>query len=85
MYEEFKIDCVNNEINLPNFFSDLAYHLDRSIQYFGFYNKEIHVLSEMNKNIACSIEKAKKEINYCPVTDLYEGTFLSIQSIIKEF
>lgn len=85
MYEEFNIKCIEKEISLPNVFSDVAYLLDRSLQYFGFYNKEIHVLSEMNKNIACSIDKATKEINYYPKIDLYEGTFLSIRSIVKEF
>jgi len=42
------------------------------------YHQKIHVLSEMNKTIACSIEKAKKELGYIPMVGLEEGMRRSI-------
>ena len=85
MENEFKMNCKSSKINLPNIASFMAYQLDTLIQNFGLYNKEIHVLSEMNKNIACSIDKAVSEINYHPTYDLYEGTKLSIAEAISRF
>jgi nucleoside-diphosphate-sugar epimerase len=49
------------------------------IQKAGFYNTRIHVLSEMNKTIACSIEKARAELGYEPRIDLEEGMRRSIR------
>ncbi|MBD3345783.1 MAG: NAD-dependent epimerase/dehydratase family protein [Chitinivibrionales bacterium] len=61
------ISCLIAEI------SDLA------IQATGLYWTEVHVVGEMNKNIACSIEKAKKELGYQPKIDLREGMKRSIE------
>ena len=84
MSEEFGIKCVEKKIKLPYFTSELAYFADVIIQKLGLYNQEIHVLSEMNKTIACSINKAMVEINYYPQIDLYEGTYLSLKSSLKK-
>ena len=46
-------------VRLPNIAGSVAYYLDSFIQSVGLYNKEIHVLSEMNKTIACSIKRLK--------------------------
>ncbi len=43
------------------------------IQRLGLYQQKIHVLSEMNKNIACSVEKAQRELGYAPTVELEEG------------
>jgi len=40
------------------------------IQKFGLYQQKVHVLSEMNKNIACSVEKAQRELGYAPTVEL---------------
>tara|TARA_B100000579_G_C22545792_1_gene717459 strand:- start:322 stop:771 length:450 start_codon:yes stop_codon:yes gene_type:complete len=85
MNDEFGFNCRNNYLRIPGFVSDVAYLADKVIQGVGFYNKEIHVLSEMNKTIACSIDKAKIDLNYKPTIDLYVGTYLSIKSSIEEF
>jgi len=85
MVKEFKIKCIDDHIQLPSFISEIAYYFDKTIQWTGFYNQEIHVLSEMNKTIACSVIMAKKEINYNPNIDLYEGTVLSLKSQLGEF
>ena len=85
MCDEFNITCKDTEVRLPNIVSSVAYYLDSFIQSVGLYNKEIHVLSEMNKTIACSIKKAKDELDYKPTIDLYNGTMMSMKSIISEF
>ena len=82
---EFSISSKDRVIKLPNMLGFIAYHLDKAIQSTSYYNKEIHVLSEMNKTIACSIKKAENELSYEPTLDLYEGTKLSIQSVLSEF
>ncbi len=66
-------------IFIPNFVSNIASTVDRLIQTVGFYQKEIHVIGEMNKNIACSIERAKREFGYNPHIDLKEGMRRSIE------
>jgi nucleoside-diphosphate-sugar epimerase len=60
-------------MKLPGIVSDIAYLADWCIQSLGFYHQKIHVLSEMNKSIACSIEKAKQELGYLPTVSLEEG------------
>ena len=46
---------------------------DRVLQSLGLYEQKIHVLSEMNKTIACSIAKTQRELRYTPVIALEEG------------
>ena len=81
MTNEFGLNCKKNRIFLPYFFGQIAQLLDHTIQFFGRYNQKIHVLSEMNKNIACDITKAKTELGYNPKIDFYEGT----ADALKEF
>jgi len=83
MRNEFGIVSKDKELKLPSFISDFAYKIDSLVQSCGYYNKEIHVLSEMNKTIACSIDKAVSELNYHPKFDLYNGTILSIKSSLE--
>ena len=63
---------------IPGFFADIAEIMDKVIQALGFYEINIHVAGEMNKNIACSIEKAKKELGYKPRISLRKGMEISI-------
>jgi len=67
----------------PRFLPDLASEVfllgDKFFQSLGMYQTEIHVAGEMNKDIACSIEKAKNELGYNPTIDLREGMRLSIE------
>ncbi len=65
--------------NIPGFFSDMAMAADWTLQRLGMYQQEIHVVGELNKNIACSIEKAKKDLGYQPRIDLREGMKKSIE------
>ena len=42
-------------------------------------SSEIHVLSEMNKTIACSVDKARDELGYRPGVELREGMRRSVE------
>jgi nucleoside-diphosphate-sugar epimerase len=66
-------------INIPGFVSDMATMVDWTLQKLHMYQTETHVVGELNKNIACSIEKAKKDLGYEPKIDLREGMKRSIE------
>ncbi len=83
LIEEFDQDCNLGRIRLPNFISSFAECTDMFIQSLGFYNQKIHVLSEMNKNIACDIRKAKSKLNYKPEYSLLNGMYNSLNEIYK--
>ncbi len=64
---------------LPDFSSEIFLLADKVLQGAGMYQTEIHVAGEMNKDIACSIEKARKELGYDPKIGLKEGMKRSIE------
>lgn len=69
---------------IPNLIPELCELADNMLQALGFYIKEIHVAGEMNKDIACSIEKARKELGYKPKISLEEGMKRSIEWCRKQ-
>lgn len=71
--QEFKVTVAHKRVRLPDFVSDVAMLADATLQRLGLYNQKIHVLSEMNKTIACSITKAEQELGYQPKIALEEG------------
>jgi len=71
--EQFSINSSDKYIRLPAILSDLAYLTDKIIQSTSLYHSKIHVLSELGKNIFCSIEKSEKDLNYNPKIDLEIG------------
>ena len=79
--EKFGQKCSYKRFKLPNIVSDIAEKLDFSLQSIGVYNKKIHVLSEMNKNIACSIEKAIKDLGFKPKFSLEKGMEMSLKEL----
>lgn len=81
---EFKIPCKHKRLRLPGFASEFAGFCDAIMQSVGLYHQKVHVLSEMNKTIACSVEKAKKELGYRPVTELREGMRRSIKWCLEQ-
>jgi len=50
----------------------------------GRYHQQIHVLGEMNKNIACCIDAARADLGYDPEIDLYEGMRRSIRWCVEQ-
>jgi nucleoside-diphosphate-sugar epimerase len=76
---DFGMTVKPKTIQVPGIISDLARLGDRMLQGVGLYNQELHVLSEMNLTIACTIDRAKQELGYKPLVDLREGMRRSIQ------
>jgi nucleoside-diphosphate-sugar epimerase len=62
--QEFGIECAHRRVRLPGFLSGLAHVADRALQGVGLYHTSLHVLSEMNKTIACDIARARAELGY---------------------
>lgn len=83
MDEEFGLQCKHKRLRLPGLAAEVAYLVDKMMQSVGLYHPKIHVLSEMNKTIACSIEKAKKELGYKPQVALEEGMRQSLQELYR--
>jgi len=77
--EDFSMSTATNTTRVPGFISDCAWLADTIIQSSGLYNKELHVLSEMNKTIACNTSKAEKFLGFSPTIELREGMRRSIQ------
>jgi nucleoside-diphosphate-sugar epimerase len=73
MEKDFDIQPARKRMRLPSLASEVAWMVDKGIQSMGLYHQKIHVLSEMNKTIACSIAKAERELGYAPQIDLAEG------------
>jgi nucleoside-diphosphate-sugar epimerase len=79
LQEDFGLPCKAKNLHLPSFVSTMAEIVDGLLQTTGLYHQKIHVLSEMNKTIACDISKAKKLLGYAPAVELREGMHQSIQ------
>ena len=73
MEEEFGLPVAHRRLRLPYLAGQVAQLADGTLQALGFYHQKIHVLSEMNKTIACSIAKAARELGYDPTVELEEG------------
>ena len=76
--KEFNFKVAHKRMRLPDLAGEVATFMDGFIQSLGLYHQKIHVLSEMNKTIACSVEKAKNELGYNPPIELKEGMRRSI-------
>jgi len=82
---EFEIPCAHKRLRLPSVASEVAWLADKTLQGLNLYQQKIHVLSEMNKTIACSIERAKRELGYRPMVALEEGMRRSIRWTKKKY
>ncbi len=71
--KEFGRKCAHRRLHLPAFASSATFAADLAIQTLGLYHQKVHVLSEMGRTIACSIQKAERELGYCPTVALEEG------------
>ena len=80
---EFGQKCAHKRLRLPGLASEVAYLVDSALQAFGVYHQKIHVLSEMNKTIACSVAKAERELGYQPTVALEEGMRRSLRWCVE--
>jgi nucleoside-diphosphate-sugar epimerase len=76
--DDFGMAVKPTTIRAPGVICDMARLADWSLQKAGLYHQEIHVLSEMNLTIACSIERAQRELGYRPLVELREGMRRSV-------
>lgn len=83
MEKEFGLTVAHKRLKLPGLASDVAEIVDSTLQKLGLYNQKIHVLSEMNKTIACTVEKAKSHLGYRPQFSLEEGMRQSLRSVVE--
>jgi nucleoside-diphosphate-sugar epimerase len=73
MEKDFGVTPTRKRVRLPGVASQVAQITDASLQAAGLYHQKIHVLSEMNKTIACTVARAETELGYKPSVDLAEG------------
>jgi nucleoside-diphosphate-sugar epimerase len=64
--------------HVPELASRACHLMDAGLQAAGLYVQEFHVAGELIKTIACSIEKAERELAYAPAFSLEEGMRRSI-------
>ena len=83
MEREFNLPVAHKRMRLPSAASEVAFLSDKLLQSFGLYNQKIHVLSEMNKTIACSTAKAEAELGYNPRVSLEEGMRRSLTFCVE--
>src|SRR5207247_5657791 len=80
---DFQIKVAHRVRKLPGLASSVAYGIDAVTQGLGVYLQKIHVLSEMNKTIACTVAKAERELGYDPKIALEEGMRRSIAWVLE--
>jgi nucleoside-diphosphate-sugar epimerase len=76
---DFSVKVAHKRMRLPFVAGQVAQMVDATLQGVGLYQQKIHVLSEMNKTIACSVEKATRDLGYKPTVALEEGMRRSIR------
>ncbi len=84
MQDDFGMQVDGGRLHLPGLVSEIAMAVDWTLQTCGLYQQKIHVLSEMNKNIACRIDKAERYLGYAPRIELEEGMRRSIQWLLDQ-
>jgi nucleoside-diphosphate-sugar epimerase len=80
---EFGQKCAHKRMRLPGIASTVAYGIDATAQACGVYLQKIHVLSEMNKTIACSVARASSDLGYAPKVSLEEGMRRSLKWVVQ--
>jgi nucleoside-diphosphate-sugar epimerase len=82
--KEFGKTCAHKRMRLPGLASEVAFVVDGMLQAVGMYHQKIHVLSEMNKTIACSVARAEKELGFRPAVVLEEGMRRSLKWCVAQ-
>ncbi|MFM7129442.1 MAG: NAD-dependent epimerase/dehydratase family protein [bacterium] len=83
--DEFGETVKGKRLRLPGLASEVAGVIDASLQAVGLYHQKFHVLSEMNKTIACKIDKARKELQFQPTVALEEGMRRSLKWVYANY
>lgn len=81
---DFGIAVSGRRLRVPAVTGDIARVCDRVLQAVGLYDQRVHVLSEMNLTIACSIEKARERLGYRPSVALEEGMRRSVEWVLSK-
>ncbi|MDR1656047.1 MAG: NAD(P)-dependent oxidoreductase [Deltaproteobacteria bacterium] len=82
--KDFGLKCRHKRLRLPSVAADMAGLMDWGLQALGMYQQKIHVLSEMNKTIACSVALAESELGYRPQVELEEGMRRSVAWLMEQ-
>lgn len=77
-------DVRPNRVNVPAVVGRAAEIADSLVQRSGRYHQQIHVLGEMDKNIACDISVSRRELGYAPAVELYDGMRRSIRWCVEQ-
>lgn len=83
--DEFGETVKGTRLRLPGLASEVAGVIDASLQAVGLYHQKFHVLSEMNKTIACRVDKAKMQLQYQPTVSLEEGMRRSLKWVYANY
>lgn len=81
---EFGQPCVHKRLRLPAAACRVAWLADATLQTLSLYHQKVHVLSEMDGTIACSVAAAERELGYDPRIELEEGMRRSIRDIAHD-
>jgi nucleoside-diphosphate-sugar epimerase/glycine/D-amino acid oxidase-like deaminating enzyme len=84
MRDELKLAVATRSVRLPSWMGDAAERCDGLLQGLGIYSEKVHVLGEMNKSIACSIDRARRELGYAPRHTLDEGMRASLRWCVDQ-
>lgn len=80
---DFGVAVAHRRLRLPSLASKAARVADGLVQGLGFYVKRVHVLGELDRTIAVTIEKAERELGYDPKVALEEGMRRSIAWLLE--
>jgi nucleoside-diphosphate-sugar epimerase len=80
---DFGFQVSDRRPRVPATVSTAAMAIDWTLQKLGLYSTQAHVLSEMSRTIACSTDKARRELGYSPTVGLREGMRISIEWCIN--
>lgn len=80
--DDFGLSVDGGRMRLPGIAADVAQLGDALVQRTGGYVQELHVLGEMNKTIACSVARARRELGWDPGPGLREGMRRSVQWVL---
>jgi nucleoside-diphosphate-sugar epimerase len=72
-------NVASRHLRLPGTVAAVARAADRALQAKGRYVQGIHVLGEVDRSIACSIERARLELGYEPEVAIEEGMRRSVR------